>query len=152
MSCNGNMLEPPLGTGGYTSCMALPLSTSAYSKNFSSEHPYCLTVEMLNRVVSLQENSVKAWVTEMEESVLWTGSAQHAVCRLRCGIWCYTTQDSQHLMRHKVIYTVLPFCIFLALINSILNDVLQSLSAFITGVLMYLILVQNIGITQVLFR
>lgn len=46
----GACRQPPLDTGGDTACVSLPLFRSA-CKNSSSEHPFCLTVEVVNDVV-----------------------------------------------------------------------------------------------------
>ena len=50
-------------------------------------------------------------------------------------VQCRTTRGSQHLECCKVIYTTLSF-VALALINSILNDTLQSLSASLAVITM----------------
>lgn len=45
-----------LGTGDYAPCLALPLANN-FSNKFSYEHPFCLTVGMMNRVVCLLESA-----------------------------------------------------------------------------------------------
>lgn len=50
-------------------------------------------------------------------------------------IWYSMAQGFQHLKSRKIIYTILSFFILLALIYSILNGALQSLSAFLTRII-----------------
>lgn len=62
---------------------------------------------------------------------------------LRRPMRCCTTHGSQHLREHNIICAFLFFFIALALINSIQNDPLQGLSAFLSIVMDQLLLAQN---------
>lgn len=78
-----------LGDGSKGACRQLPHGSSDYtpawpcfyqgrSNSFSWEHPRCLTVEMINRLVFFFKNPIRARMTRTDESFPPKGSAGHA--------------------------------------------------------------------------